>query len=74
MNQPEPRFVPFLPDLMERADYIADGQQPGERIVKFRISISPEGLTLLADTQHPVTLEELLTRLGVRTIDQMLCG
>jgi hypothetical protein len=68
------RFVPYLPDLMEREDYAADGQAPGERTVKFQIRMTPEGLTILADTQHPLELEALLARLGLRDIEQMLCG
>lgn len=68
------RFVPHLPDLMERNDYTNDGHEPGERIVKFRISITPEGVAILADSQYPITLEELLARLEPGEIEQMLCG
>jgi hypothetical protein len=73
-NEPTIRFVPHLPDLMERDDYMNDSSAPGERTVKFRISITPEGVAILADTQHPLELEALLARLGVREIEQMLCG
>jgi hypothetical protein len=73
-DTPQVRFVPHLPDLMQRADYINDGSTSGERTVKFRISITPEGVSILADTQYPLELEELLARLGVRQIEQMLCG
>ena len=68
------RFVPYLPDLMERDVYVNDGHAPGERIVKFRISVSAAGITILSDSQHPLTLEELLAQLGAREIEQMLCG
>lgn len=71
---PTTRFVPHLPDLMERTDYCQDGQKPGERTVKFRISITPAGVSILADTQYPLELEELLARLGAKEIEQMLCG
>ena len=74
MDQPTPRFVAYLPDLMERDDYTNDGQMPGERMVKFRISVTPEGVSITGDSQYPVELEALLARLGVREIDQMLCG
>lgn len=77
-SAPEPaprvRFVPHLPDLMERDDYTGDGRAPGERTVKFRISITPDGVSILADTQYPLELEALLARLGAREIEQMLCG
>jgi hypothetical protein len=29
---------------------------------------------ILADTQHPIKLDELLARLGVAEIEQTLCG
>jgi hypothetical protein len=73
-DQPTIRFVPHLPDLMERDDYVHDGTTTGERTVKIRISVTPEGVTILADTQYPVELEALLARLGAREIEQMLCG
>lgn len=74
MAEPTIRFVADLPDLMERDDYTNDGQAPGGRTVKFRITVTPEGVSILADSQHPITLEELLARLGAREIEQMLCG
>jgi hypothetical protein len=73
-NEPVTRFVAHLPDLMQRDDYASDGHNPGKRTVKFRISVTSEGLSILADTQHPVELEDLLKRLGVPEIEQMLCG
>jgi hypothetical protein len=73
-DQPTIRFVPHLPDLMERDDYTQDGNTPGERTVKVRISVTPEGVSILADTQYPVELEDLLARLGAREIELMLCG
>ena len=59
---------------MQREDYARDGQAPGERTVKFRISITSDGVSILADTQYPLELEALLARLGARAIEQMLCG
>ncbi|NJP04978.1 MAG: hypothetical protein HC837_04795 [Chloroflexaceae bacterium] len=75
--KPEPpviRLVPHLPDLMQPADYANDSSNNGERIVKFRIRMTADGLAILADSQHPVALEELLASLGVDSIEQMLCG
>jgi len=74
MDEPTVRFVAHLPDLMERDDYTNDGQAPGERTVKFRITVTPEGVSIMADSQYPIDLEALLARLGVREIEQMLCG
>jgi hypothetical protein len=73
-DQPGIRFVPHLPDLMQRDDYVNDGTAAGERTIKVRISVTPEGVSILADTQYPVELEALLARLGAREIEQMLCG
>lgn len=73
-DTPRIRFVPHLPDLMGRPDYVDDGSTPGQRTVKFRIHITPEGISILADTQYPVELEELLAHLGIDEIEQMLCG
>jgi hypothetical protein len=73
-QKPRITFVPHLPDLMQREDYAQDGQASGERTVKFRISITPDGVAILADTQYPLELEALLARLGAREIEQMLCG
>lgn len=73
-DHPAIRFVPYLPDLMERDEYADDGTAPGERTVKIRIRVTPEGVSILADTQHPLVLEDLLARLGAREIELMLCG
>jgi hypothetical protein len=73
-KKPETRFVAYLPDLMQRDDYENDGSAPGKRTVKFRINITPEGVAILADTQHPLELDALLARLEVAAIEQTLCG
>lgn len=66
--------MPHLPDLMEPGEYEQDGTAPGERVVKIRICVTAEGVTILADTQHPLELDALLARLGVPDIEQMVCG
>lgn len=72
---PNVRFVAHLPDLMQRDDYASDGSAAGERTVKFRISVTPDGgVSILGDSQHPMQLDDLLARLGVREIEQTLCG
>lgn len=73
-ERPTIHFVAHVPDLMEREDYLNDGTAPGERMIKVRISVTPDGVCILADTQHPLELDDLLCRLGVRSIEQMLCG
>ena len=74
MAEPAIRFVPDLPDLMQRDDYANDGDAPGQRTMKFRITVTAEGVSIMADSQYPIALEELLARLGAREIEQMLCG
>ncbi len=74
MTVPTIRFVPDLPDLLQHDEYRDDGHEPGTRTVKFRITLTPEGVSIIADAQYPITLEELLARLGAREIEQMLCG
>lgn len=71
---PTVKLVAHLPDLMQRDDYLADGHQLGQRTVKFRITVTPEGIAILGDSQHPLELDELLTQLGARKIEQTLCG
>jgi hypothetical protein len=73
-DTPNVKIVPHLPDLMQRDDYLHDGHQPGQRTVKFRISVTPEGLSILGDSQHPLELDQLLARLSVREIEQTMCG
>lgn len=73
-KQPAVRFVPHLPDLIEPQEYEQDGTAPGERLVRVRIRVTEDGVTILADAQAPLEVEALLARLGVREIEQMLCG
>lgn len=71
---PDIRFVPHLPDLLEPDEYAQDDPAPGARLIKVQIRVTAEGVTILSDTQTPLELEALLARLGVREIEQMLCG
>ena len=64
-------FVPHLPDLIDPADYATD---PGGRVVRVRLRVTPEGLEILGDAMRPGELEALLAALGPDAIEQMLCG
>ena len=65
------RFVPYLPDLIEPADYPDD---PAGRRVRLRIRVGEEGVEILGDAARAATLEDLLEGLGAQEIQQMLCG
>jgi hypothetical protein len=64
-------FVASLPDLIQPEDYDSDPE--GYRL-RFRISVSADGVEILGDAQRPVLLERLLAELGAAEIEQMLCG
>lgn len=65
------KFVPQLPDLIT-ADEYAD--HPEGNLVRFQISVTDDGVTILGDAFRPEVLERLLASLGDGDIDQMLCG
>lgn len=59
---------------MNYGDYEDDENTHGRRTIKFRITVTSEGVTILGDSQHPIALDELLARLGAAEVEQMLCG
>lgn len=65
------RFVEDLPDLIQPEDY---PDHPAGRLVRFRISVTGDGVEILGDAFRPDALEEILRRLGPGEIEQMLCG
>ena len=65
------RFVEDLPDLIQPDEYAS---HPEGRLVRFRISVTPDGVEVLGDAFRPEVLEEILSRLGPEEIEQMLCG
>ena len=64
-------FVPDLPDLIGPEEY---AEHPGGRLVRFRISVTSEGIEILGDSFRPAAVEEILAALGCGPIEQMLCG
>ncbi len=65
------RFVEDLPDLIQPEDYPA---HPAGRLLRFRISVTDDGVEVLGDAFRPEVLEAILRGLGPDEIEQMLCG
>ncbi|MSQ48628.1 MAG: hypothetical protein EXR78_09660 [Deltaproteobacteria bacterium] len=65
------RFVEHIPDLIHPEEYPSD---PQGRRVRLRIRHTDQGIEIIGDAIRPDELENLLTRLDVDTIEQMLCG
>jgi hypothetical protein len=65
------RYVPDLPDLISADEY---DQHPDGQLVRLRLTVTPEGVTILGDAFRPETLEALLRHVGGGDIEQMLCG
>lgn len=72
-EQPEPGyvFVEDLPDLIEPEEY---ADHPQGRLVRLRVTVTDDGVTVLGDGFRPAAVEELLAALGGGPIEQMLCG
>jgi hypothetical protein len=64
-------FGEHIPDLSHPEDFAAD---PHGRRVRLRIRHTDHGVEIIGDAIRPQELEQLLERLGVETIEQMLCG
>jgi hypothetical protein len=67
---PRLRFVGHLPDLITDADYL----EPERKRVRLRITVTDDGIEILADSMYAPLLEELLGRAGADEIERMLCG
>ena len=69
--QIRPRFVAPLPDLITAQDYAAP---PGVRKVRLRITLTGQGVEILADSPYPALLEDLLAQAGADEVERVLCG
>jgi len=70
-RQPKTKHVNHLPDLITREDYAAAHEQ---QLVRFRMTVTDEGLEIIGDSPYPHKLEELLAALGPDAIEMILCG
>ncbi len=70
-NQPLIKYVNHIPDLITWDDYQAgDERKP----LRFRLTITPEGVEVIGDSPYPQELEKILALLTPETIEMMLCG
>lgn len=67
----EHQFVESLPDLIDASEY---QDHPEGRLVRFRITVTDQGVEILGDAFRPATLDGMLSDLGGGPIEQMLCG
>jgi len=67
----EYRFVENLPDLIHPEEY---AKHPEGKLVRLRISVTPQGVEVLGDAFRPEVLEKILSSLQPEQIEQMLCG
>ena len=64
-------FVEHIPDLIQPEDYPDD---PAGRRLRLQIRIIGDDIEIIGDAVRPGELEQILERLGAKTIEQMLCG
>jgi hypothetical protein len=64
-------FVDSLPDLIQPEEYSGD---PHGRLVRVRITVDDQGVTVLGDAVRPATVDRLLGEVGGGPVEQMLCG
>ncbi|WP_433372133.1 radical SAM-modified peptide, FtsH ternary system-associated [Actinoplanes sp. CA-142083] len=67
----EREFVQDLPDLIDATEYPA---HPQGRLVRLRITVDENGVSVLADAFRPLEVERLMDELGGGPVQQMLCG
>lgn len=70
-EKPKTTYVNHLPDLMTWDDYEAADRQ---KRVRFRLTVTDDGLEIIGDSPYPHLLEELLQALEPEVIEMMLCG
>ena len=69
--RPQVKFVAEIPDLIHPEEYAALGDR---KVVRMRIEVGPEGLTVIADSRHAALLDELLPKLTQGEVEERLCG
>ncbi|MBG0562566.1 radical SAM-modified peptide, FtsH ternary system-associated [Actinoplanes aureus] len=68
---PDREFVQDLPDLIDAGEY---PDHPEGRLVRLRITVDENGVSVLADGFRPLEVERLMEQLGGGPVQQMLCG
>ncbi len=70
-DQPTPTYVNHIPDLMTWDDYEVSHER---KLVRFRLTVTDNGLEIIGDSPYPHLLEELLAKLDPAMVEMMLCG
>ena len=68
---PQATYVNHIPDLMTWEDYEVSHER---KLVRFRLTVTDQGLEIVGDSPYPHLLEQLLAKLGPEVIEMMLCG
>jgi len=64
-------YVSHVPDLMTWQDYEIVAEH---KIVRFRLTVTEEGLEIIGDSPYPHLMDRLLEQLGPKVVQMMLCG
>ena len=70
-DQPTPTYVNHIPDLMTWDDYEVSHER---KLIRFRLTVTDNGLEIIGDSPYPHLLEELLAQLDPAVVEMMLCG
>jgi hypothetical protein len=70
-DEPNPTYVSHIPDLMTWDDYEVSHER---KLIRFRLTVTEQGLEIIGDSPYPHLLEELLAKLDPATVEMMLCG
>jgi hypothetical protein len=70
-DKPTPAYVAHIPDLMTWDDYEVSHER---KLVRFRLTVTEQGLEIIGDSPYPHLLEELLAKLDPTVVEMMLCG
>ena len=64
-------YVGHIPDLMTWDDYEVSHER---KLIRFRLTLTDQGLEIIGDSPYPHLLEKLLAELDLAEIEMMLCG
>lgn len=68
---PKATYVGHIPDLMTWDDYEVSHER---KLVRFRLTVTDQGLEIIGDSPYPHLLEDLLAQLDPAVVEMMLCG
>lgn len=70
-DQPVRTYVGHIPDLMTWDDYDVAHER---KLLRFRLTVTEQGLEIIGDSPYPQLVEELLAKLDPAIVEMMLCG